>query len=247
MIVGSLQKSGLRDLTTSKTPEASISAALSRDTKLFERTAPSTYCVKEPYRKDPADSEAVLSAAREKIRAFQNTLSECEEVEKDVDDAERDEDSECDEADDDPDGDEVNIEEKDTKSPSIGAQDGVSVETDSAIKESNSVVTTLTPATIHSKSHESSSIHTLEGPTSTSADPSIGDDTQGTEIDESNQGESWVQGLAEGDYCDLSVEERLNALVALIGVATEGNSIRAILEVMTLCNLFIRFCIVTFH
>uniref|UniRef100_A0A0E0L5Q8 Uncharacterized protein n=1 Tax=Oryza punctata TaxID=4537 RepID=A0A0E0L5Q8_ORYPU len=119
-----IQKSGLRDLTTSKTPEASISAALSRDSKLFERTAPSTYCVKTPYRKDPADSEVVLAAAREKIRVFQNTISECEEVEKDVDDAERDEDSECDDADDDPDGDEVNIEEKDVKAPLVKAQDG---------------------------------------------------------------------------------------------------------------------------
>jgi hypothetical protein len=242
LIVGSFQKSGLRDLTTSKTPEASISAALSRDTKLFERTAPSTYCVKEPYRKDPADSEAVLSAAREKIRAFQNALSECEEAEKDVDDAERDEDSDGDEADDDPDGDEVNIEEKDSKSPSIGAQDGSANAIDSGIeKESNMLTNTLTPSTIDVKSNESGSFHTLERATSNSVEPSIGDDAQDTEIDESNQGESWVQGLAEGDYCDLSVEERLNALVALIGVATEGNSIRAILEVMIQYNLFILF------
>jgi hypothetical protein len=240
LVVGSFQKSGLRDLTTSKTPEASISAALSRDTKLFERTAPSTYCVKEPYRKDPADSEAVLSVAREKIRAFQNTLSECE-VEKDADDAENNEDSDGDEADDDPDGDEVNIEEKDTKSPSIGAQDGSLIAIGSGIqKESNSVNNTLTPASIHAKCNESGSFNTL-GLTTSSADPSIGGDGQGNEIDESNQGESWVQGLAEGDYCDLSVEERLNALIALIGVATEGNSIRAVLEVMIQCNLFILF------
>ncbi|XP_062180404.1 homeobox-DDT domain protein RLT2-like [Phragmites australis] len=223
-----IQKSGLRDLTTSKTPEASISAALSRDTKLFERTAPSTYCVKTPYRKDPADSEAVLSAAREKIRVFQN--SECEEVEKDVDDAERDEDSECDDADDDPDGDEVNIEEKDAKSPLISTQDGAPITVAGNIKESNSVVNTLAPPSIQTKPCESGSLHTLDSSTSTSIHSSIRDDARDTEIDESNQGESWVQGLAEGDYCDLSVEERLNALVALIGVATEGNSIRAILE-----------------
>lgn len=54
---------------------------------------------------------------------------------------------------------------------------------------------------------------------------------QGTEIDESKSGEPWVQGLTEGEYYDISVEERLNALVALIGVANEGNSIRVILEV----------------
>jgi hypothetical protein len=34
----------------------------------------------------------------------------------------------------------------------------------------------------------------------------------------------------EGEYFDLSVEERLNALVSLIGVANEGNTIRVVLE-----------------
>ncbi|KAJ6420476.1 hypothetical protein OIU84_027920 [Salix udensis] len=91
-----LAKSGLRDLTTSKTPEASIAAALSRDSKLFERTAPSTYCVHPPYRKDPADAEAILSAARERIRVFKSSIVDGE----DADDAERDEDSESDVAED---------------------------------------------------------------------------------------------------------------------------------------------------
>jgi hypothetical protein len=212
---------------------------LSRDTKLFERTAPSTYCVKTPYRKDPADSEAVLSAAREKIRVFQNALSECEEVEKDVDEAERDEDSECDDAD----GDDMNIDDKDAKSPLVRAQDGAPVtvvcDVKKESKESNSVVNTLAPQIPQTKSSESVSLHTFDTKASTSTDPAVGDDAKYTEIDESNQGESWVQGLAEGDYCDLSVDERLNALVALIGVATEGNSIRAILEVMVLLYFFL--------
>lgn len=209
---------------------------MSRDTKLFERTAPSTYCVKTPYRKDPADSEALLSAAREKIRVFQNALSECEEVEKDVDEAERDEDSECDDAEDDADGDDMNIEDKDAKSPLVGAQDGSPITVVGDIKkESNSVV----PQSAQTKSGGSDSLHTLDTKASTSTDPAVGDDGKDTEIDESNQGESWVQGLAEGDYSDLSVDERLNALVALIGVATEGNSIRAILEVMVLLFFFI--------
>lgn len=56
-------------------------------------------------------------------------------------------------------------------------------------------------------------------------------DQEGLEVDESRSGEPWVQGLSEGEYSDLSVEERLNALVALIGIANEGNSIRLILEV----------------
>ncbi|THG09063.1 hypothetical protein TEA_017053 [Camellia sinensis var. sinensis] len=49
-------------------------------------------------------------------------------------------------------------------------------------------------------------------------------------IDESNSGEPWVQGLMEGEYSDLSVEERLSAVVALIGVTNEGNSIRIVLD-----------------
>uniref|UniRef100_A0A452ZWD0 Uncharacterized protein n=1 Tax=Aegilops tauschii subsp. strangulata TaxID=200361 RepID=A0A452ZWD0_AEGTS len=227
-----IQRSGLRDLTTSKTPEASISAALSRDTKLFERTAPSTYCVKTPYRKDPADSEAVFSEAREKIRVFQNALSGCEEVEKDVEDAERgDDDSECDEADDDPDGDEVNIEEKDVNASVARAKDaGLPIAAGDINDEVKGVINPSMPSSPHSKS-PSGLQRMVDKSTavSTSSDPPIGA-SQDAEIDESNQGESWVQGLAEGDYCDLSVEERLNALVALIGVATEGNSMRAILE-----------------
>ncbi|CAL5424268.1 unnamed protein product [Camellia sinensis] len=55
-------------------------------------------------------------------------------------------------------------------------------------------------------------------------------DQEDTVIDESNSGEPWVQGLMEGEYSDLSVEERLSAVVALIGIANEGNSIRIILE-----------------
>lgn len=187
-----------------------------------------------------------MSAAREKIRVFQNALSECEEVEKDADEAERDEDSECDDADDDADGDDMNIEDKDAKSPLVRAQDGAPITVVGDIKkESNSGVTTSVPRSTQTKSSESVSLHTLDSKASTSTDPAVGDDAKDTEIDESNQGESWVQGLAEGDYCDLSVDERLNALVALIGVATEGNSIRAILEVMVL--LFVFACVLSHY
>ena len=86
------KKSGLRDLTTSKTPEASISVALSRDPILFERIAPSTYNVRPAYRKDPADAEAIISAAREKIQRFVNGVLTGQNAE----DEERDDDSDCD-------------------------------------------------------------------------------------------------------------------------------------------------------
>ncbi|CAM0882055.1 unnamed protein product [Alopecurus aequalis] len=237
-----IQKSGLRDLTTSKTPEASIAAALSRDTKLFERTAPSTYCVKSPYRKDPADSEAVLSAAREKIRAFQNVLSDSE-VEKEVDDVDRDDDSECD---DDPDGDDVNIDVGDAKdallvvkvqdlaptAAEVGDIKGKADSSDTALTRPISSTAPGKGAAMlslgNSNAAGTSSVSALRA--SSDHHEVITGDAEDTEIDENNQGESWVQGLAEGDYCDLSVEERLNALVALVGVATEGNSIRAVLE-----------------
>jgi hypothetical protein len=55
-----IQKSDLRDLSTSKTPEASIVVALSRHANLFERVTPSTYYVRRAFQKDPCDAEAVL-------------------------------------------------------------------------------------------------------------------------------------------------------------------------------------------
>ncbi|XP_039039455.1 homeobox-DDT domain protein RLT3-like [Hibiscus syriacus] len=47
-----------------------------------------------------------------------------------------------------------------------------------------------------------------------------------TEIDESHPGDVWLLGLMEGEYSDLSIEEKLNALVALIDLLSAGSSIR---------------------
>lgn len=47
-----------------------------------------------------------------------------------------------------------------------------------------------------------------------------------TEIDESHPGNVWLQGLTEGEYSDLSIEEKLNALLALIDLLSAGSSIR---------------------
>ncbi|KAM2993564.1 hypothetical protein FF2_045649 [Malus domestica] len=47
-----------------------------------------------------------------------------------------------------------------------------------------------------------------------------------TEIDESHPGEVWLLGLMEGEYSDLSIEEKLNALVALIDLLHAGSSFR---------------------
>ncbi|XAR53571.1 hypothetical protein NMG60_11022181 [Bertholletia excelsa] len=49
--------------------------------------------------------------------------------------------------------------------------------------------------------------------------------TVDNEIDESNPGEAWLLGLMDGDYSDLSIEEKLNALVALVDLLSAGSSI----------------------
>jgi hypothetical protein len=58
----------------------------------------------------------------------------------------------------------------------------------------------------------------------------------GTEIDESHVGDAWVFGLMEGEYADLSVEEKLNALVALFNLVNSGNSVQRTIKV---CQIFV--------
>ncbi|XP_050204258.1 homeobox-DDT domain protein RLT2 isoform X2 [Mercurialis annua] len=223
-----IQKSGLRDLTTSKTPEASISAALSRDSKLFERTAPSTYCVHPPYRKDPADSEAILAAARERIRIFKSGIVDGE----DADDAERDEDSESDMADD-PDIEDLST-DLNPKAELRNSPDSTKLGAKTLSENGNESSDVIKTPQVRLPGDSLSSVHSdcnidVKG-ISDITGILINVKEEDADIDESNLGEPWVQGLMEGEYSDLSVEERLNALVALIGVAIEGNSIRAILE-----------------
>ncbi|OWM78674.1 hypothetical protein CDL15_Pgr002845 [Punica granatum] len=234
-----IQKSGLRDLSTSKTPEASIAAALSRDTKLFERTAPSTYCVRATYRKDPVDAEAVLSAARERIRTFKSGMMEGEE---EADDAERDEDSESDSGED-PEVDDLGTESNLDKEvhQKVGNRLNLRESLGNGI-ESNEIRLTqveIPQSGLKDASGVSTMAHSpdLCRERGTIDDADINDegiennlDEQETDIDGSIPVESWVEGLMEGEYSDLSVEERLGALVALIGVAIEGNTIRLVLE-----------------
>ncbi|XP_057537451.1 homeobox-DDT domain protein RLT2 isoform X4 [Amaranthus tricolor] len=247
-----IQKSGLRDLTTSKTPEASIAAALSRDTKLFERTAPSTYCVRSPYRKDPVDAEAILSSAREKIRVFK--IGFADEVEADVDgmgaddveayEVEKDDESESDTAED-PEIDDLTAELTPNKEanlsydmnscvPRIGSDNGSDLHS-RVDKTSNGLVNAgdvLSSAHLESfKEMDNNGCFVEESiDVGGICQEANNTDHEDTDVDESCPGEPWVQGLMEGEYSNLSVEERLNALVALIDVATEGNTVRVALE-----------------
>ncbi|KAL9452464.1 hypothetical protein AB3S75_008284 [Citrus x aurantiifolia] len=226
-----IQKSGLRDLTTSKTPEASISVALTRDTKLFERIAPSTYCVRPAFRKDPADAEAILAAARKKIRIFENGFLGGE----DADDVERDEDSECD-VEEDPEVEDLatpssankNIDRYDEANTClVSGKDNAC--NDVALSVQNEVDKGFSSFSLND-SKDARCQGTADNYVAVEDFGASHLNQENIEIDESKPGESWIQGLVEGDYSHLSVEERLNALVALIGVANEGNSIRAVLE-----------------
>ncbi|GKU93030.1 hypothetical protein SLEP1_g6668 [Rubroshorea leprosula] len=234
-----IQKSGLRDLTTSKTPEASIAAALSRDTKLFERTAPSTYCVRSPYRKDPADAESILSSAKERVRIFKSGL-----IGEDAEDAERDDDSESDIAEH-PEADDLGAGLKPKKEAYISqgnSSSNVKTTRENGNKSVRNGILEASQGEVGNRSEELSSTHPegfnevkdIGALNSIDAAVIHNDATnvnqEDTDIDESNPGEPWVQGLMEGEYTDLSVEERLNALVTLIGVAIEGNSVRVVLE-----------------
>lgn len=257
------KKSGLRDLTTSKTPEASISVALTRDTKLFERIAPSTYRVRSAYRKDPTDAEAILTAARKKVQIFETGILAAEDVDEverdDVEEVERDEDSECDDVDEDPEVDELATPAIVKESPdqynevtpfSENGQEDVC--NDVAQNVQNEMDKDVSPIPV-SASKEA------DGPSASSKQCVSGVevstsnlDQDNMEIDESKAGESWVQGLTEGDYSDLSVEERLNSLVSLIGIANEGNSIRVVLEVVISfeflnINVLFLFCVQIWH
>ncbi|KAK3023049.1 hypothetical protein RJ639_044839 [Escallonia herrerae] len=206
------KKSGLRDLSTSKTPDASISVALSRDPILFERIAPSTYCVRTAFRKDPADAEAIISAAREKIQNFANGVLAMENV----DDADKDDGSDCDVAEG-PEIDDLGTLSNANKS-SDQYNEGVGTFSGNGKENLN--------LRMDIAGHTTDQCSNVTGKGSVASYPGHG----GREIDESKSGEPWVQGLTEGEYSDLCVEERLNALVALIGVANEGNFIRAVLE-----------------
>ncbi|CAN7093885.1 unnamed protein product [Brassica rapa subsp. narinosa] len=222
-----IQKSGLRDLRTSKTPEASISVALTRDVKLFERIAPSTYCVRAPYVKDPADGEAILAEARKKIKAFENGLAGPE----DVNDLEKDEDFECD-IDEDPEVDDLAALPSASKNADLGEANGLS-------EKGGEMMFSDVKADVKSEvekgvsSPPTSSMKTIVPQCHNEQGKDIAVscvDNKNAVVEDIKQGRSWVLGLTEGDYSHLSVEERLEALVALVGIANEGNSIRASLE-----------------
>lgn len=200
------------------------------------------------YRKDPADAESILSAARERIRIFKSGFLD----EEDAEDAERDEDSESDVAED-PEVDELGNEINPKKKEAEDFQGANKFNAKTLMgngKESDNVIETperdlrkvgedliAMDSKVHIKIDTGSSSGQSVDVAGICMDASnIGQED--TDIDESNLGEPWVQGLMEGEYSDLSVEERLNAVVALIGVAIEGNSIRLVLEVLFLFPLF---------
>lgn len=177
--------------------------------------------------KDPADGEAILADARKKIRAFENGFTGPE----DVNDLERDEDFECD-IDEDPEVDDLATLASASKSANLGEANVLSEKGDTMFCGVKSDVKSEIEKGFSSplpSSMKSIVPRCLSEQRKDTAVCCV--DSKNAVVDESNQGQSWIQGLTEGDYCHLSVEERLDALVALVGIANEGNSVRAGLEV----------------
>ncbi|XP_024520101.1 homeobox-DDT domain protein RLT1 isoform X3 [Selaginella moellendorffii] len=249
-VVDRVQKAGLRDLSTSKTPEASISAVLSRDTKLFERVAPSTYCVRLVFRKSPEEAEAVLQAAREKIRQCESRLSDAEPepLEEDIieEAEEREEEEECDEQDiEETEEREVKNETATTTISTIETTVTTTTTNDNSPSSSGKVILRLKVGKLTPSSDapavesgqkeecvkaEPERLHSSLDMNVESVEVMAQESSDGMEIDESQVGEVWVQGLMEGEYTDLSVEERLCGLVALVDAVNQGSTVRSAIE-----------------
>ncbi|CAK9859021.1 unnamed protein product, partial [Sphagnum jensenii] len=235
-VVKRIKTLGLRDLSSSKTPEASVSAVLSRDSNLFERIAPSTYTVRPAFRKDPEDADAILSAARERIRQYQIGLLDGKGVEKEGDDADTEYGSEGQDVEDMEDMEKEEDEEDEEPGSSkrvkangrgqrLLTQDGTSGDSESPVADGNGAVEIEAfEDIVKEDEEEDGGKEGLQG-----AKPCEQPEDE-TELDESQEVELWVQGLVEGEYADLSVEERLNALVALVTTVNQGNAIRVALE-----------------
>lgn len=183
----------------------------------------------------------MLSAARERIRIFKSGSAEGEE---EAEDAERDEDSESDSGED-PEVDDLATESNLSKeacekvgsrlNPRESEVKGIENDELSWTQEE------ITQSDLKNVSRASPIAPSLDSGKLRSSNDGVDTNDEGiehnlaeqeTDIDESIPVEPWVEGLMEGDYADLSVEERLGALVALIGVAIEGNTIRLVLEVI---------------
>lgn len=193
--------------------------------------------MRDPYRKDPADAEAILSEAREKIQVFKNGYFEGDDVERE--DVERDEDSESDVAED-LEVDDLGTELKPDKDTLLSCEGNTFQGKISLGNGKETLQGGIDNMCSGLTSMDSEGLKEVKV-TGASGGRSIdvvgvhnevtNADQESSVIDESNCGELWVHALTEGEYSDLSVEERLSALVALIGVANEGNSIRIVLEV----------------
>lgn len=57
-----------------------------------------------------------------------------------------------------------------------------------------------------------------------------------SEIDESYSGERWLLALMEGEYSDLSIDEKLDCLVALIDVVSGAGSVPRLEVIFSNCS-----------
>ncbi|KAG6647611.1 hypothetical protein CIPAW_07G090300 [Carya illinoinensis] len=172
----------------------------------------------------------ILLAARKKIQIFENGFlaeEDAEDVEReDAEDVERDEDFESDDVDEDPDVDDfatLSTENK-TSIPSSEEKGCLGIQNicnNVALNLQNKLENDFLSIPLSESKDENCQSTASEQYVAGEYISANNLGQENMEIDESKSGDSWIQELAEGEYSDLSVEEHLNALVALIGVAAE--------------------------
>eukprot|EP01018_Ginkgo_biloba_P030813 Gb_27855 [translate_table: standard] len=196
-MVKHIQDSDLNDLPSSNGLEPLICSTLSSDITLFERISSLAFRVRANH---------LLTRDEEQYHS-------CSESSADVDSDSGESDSEGSDTDE---TGKSGYEEQDLANASETMRKGVNqgiLQAMPSVKEGGSYY-----EAIEDRRNESLGVGNFKGV----GRPCDG----GTEIDESHAGEAWVLGLMEGEYAELSVEEKLNALVALVNIVNAGNSIR---------------------
>ncbi|XP_020587732.1 homeobox-DDT domain protein RLT2-like isoform X2 [Phalaenopsis equestris] len=231
-----IQEHQLYEFTTMESAHESISNILSKDAELFERAGLVKYRVKHCFRKDPSIVEKVLADDTKSIQLCRIThfgKKASDENFEDLHLAGSDED----------------IGDSFTEHPLCGkftresSYNLVSTKVSTSLNKSNKNLHTDEPGLINESGVENVdrvSLFFLE-----SAEDEIALSTRNDEIIESIHdvtsatgdgksseecSESWIRELTGGEYSSLSIEMRLEVLVALIGVVIDGNSFHVFIE-----------------
>ncbi|KAK3241858.1 hypothetical protein CYMTET_48404 [Cymbomonas tetramitiformis] len=219
-IAEKIQTEGLRDLSTSKTPEASVTGALSRDV-VFYRVKPSTYCLRSIYMKvmrpkgqvaqEPAKEPAMDLEAAVAAESPEEGCAQPEQMDADVQQE--------------PEA--MAVESGEAETPK--AQDAIG---DAApeIKASTTIdINVVAEIDINAAPN-------MEG----EAEPDKMEEEEPEEqeqekpeketLEDNQQCEAWVRMLQDLEYHELPVLERVHALAAVVHAVVDGGTVRGRLD-----------------